>query len=233
MSDVVSRPFFPALAILLTQFDTDLIDFRVDEFKGDFTINALCDVLSKDGCKLETKGQINAVEWLNDMLKSSVLYEKITQCKSPQKPSDSLKSLKDDYEKTKSPANLKRLNRTLLEEFYPQESPKSFGDCVAMIPRVSIVASAREKAKTHAYWKPLLELSDGIVEAFTKEYRVRNRYHVTKNPELPLPPEVGDFLRMLTCIEHGIPPEAFFIMKAEACREASVKIANGQYKHQT
>ena len=98
--------------------------FRVDEFRENMTINGLCFALSRDKYKLHSQSPINTVEWLNETLILSDLYEQITRKKIDKKVSDSLGKCKSRYDETKGGDRLKVLNRALLEEFYRQETPQ-------------------------------------------------------------------------------------------------------------
>lgn len=88
-------------------------DFRVEEFKAGYTVKALCDKLREDGFSLAK------IEDLNELLKRVDLYRTIKQ-KMPKAPSEKLKSLEESYTKETNDDNLKRLNRSALEERYAQ-----------------------------------------------------------------------------------------------------------------
>lgn len=100
-------------------------DFRMDEFKDASAITALCMALSEALNIPNIQSNTNTVEYLNEVLKVTNLYDKITTIKSSQSYTENIKSLKENYEITNSETDLKILNRYLLEEFYPQETPKS------------------------------------------------------------------------------------------------------------
>lgn len=95
-------------------------DFYMDEFKGDYTLGALYDALKKDALPI-TGDSITA---LNQLLKETNLYEQIVKTKTGKDPSKDLKKLEETYTKSKAEYDLKRRNRLLLEEFYPNETPK-------------------------------------------------------------------------------------------------------------
>jgi hypothetical protein len=96
-------------------------DFSVEEFTGNYTIKRLSDALKKK--KLLNKN-CDTIEDLNQLLKRADLYVKIIAAKKPS-PSERLTKLKETYEKIKSSKYLRNLNRIAVEEFYPQETPKS------------------------------------------------------------------------------------------------------------
>lgn len=99
-------------------------DFRVDEFKGVVTIAGLSNALFLDGYRANTQNQRNTIEWLNDMLKVPDLFGRFTRNNSSQPPSDYIDVLKNVYDKTHNEADLKKLNRSLIEEFYPLVTPR-------------------------------------------------------------------------------------------------------------
>lgn len=85
----------------------------MEEFKAGYTVKALCDKLREDGFSLAK------IEDLNELLKRVDLYRTIKQ-KMPKAPSEKLKSLEESYTKETNDDNLKRLNRSALEERYAQ-----------------------------------------------------------------------------------------------------------------
>jgi CHASE2 domain-containing sensor protein/class 3 adenylate cyclase len=126
-----SYSFSLLLAMLYLQTDgilpTPESSFTPDEFKDGLTVSALCDALSRDGHHPNSQSPPDTVEWLNEMLTRNDLYDRVTRSKRSQLPSQRLKSLKAAYDQTGNGADLALLNRVLLEEFYPRETPKSTG----------------------------------------------------------------------------------------------------------
>lgn len=102
----------------------DSFDFYEEEFKDKYTIQGLVDALKKDKV-IDEKMVIDNIEKLNKILENTELYEKILQSKEQQQTTDRLTSLREDYNNSKNKDVLKKLNRTLLETFYPQQTPKS------------------------------------------------------------------------------------------------------------
>lgn len=99
-------------------------DFCVEEFpEGEYTIESLCKALTKDKVVPENEN-INTIEELNKLLKLSDLYNKIKNEKK-QSCSEVLMNHKELYNAENTEDNLKWLNRIALEEYYPQETPKS------------------------------------------------------------------------------------------------------------
>ena len=99
-------------------------DFHSEEFEGAVTISGLSRILFKDGYRPRTKSQIETIDWLNDLLKLPDLYSKIKLDKGSEASSAFIDSLKRSYDKSRSETDLKRLNRSLIEEFYPLASPR-------------------------------------------------------------------------------------------------------------
>lgn len=101
------------------------IKFDADEFKNGLTIERLCLALSNDGFGLRTQSGAFSVTSLNDILKQGDFYVKITTIKCAEPVSERIEFLKKYYDKTMSERDLETLNRNLLEELYPLETPKS------------------------------------------------------------------------------------------------------------
>lgn len=95
-------------------------DFFANEFGGKYSIPALNQALKNDGLTINK----DTIEALNDLLKQPDLYEQIIQRRSNKVPSKSLNDLKQTYDESKAENDLKRLNRSVLEEFFPEETPK-------------------------------------------------------------------------------------------------------------
>lgn len=100
-------------------------DFNVEEFTGKYSLAALCKSLRNDGLSLSG----DTVKGLNNLLKQPDLLNIITT-KKMKGPSESLTKLKELYNESKSAKDLKILNRAALEEFYPQETPKSLTEII-------------------------------------------------------------------------------------------------------
>lgn len=146
--------------------------FHVNEFSDSLKINALCKVLVDHGYSSNTQSQINTIEWLNDVLIRTDLYYVITRGKSCQPPSKRIKSLKIDYEKSNMNADLVKLNRILLEEFYPQETPKSliiavqngYKDIVELLIKAGADPNAHFNNGETALMAAAIKGQEGIVE---------------------------------------------------------------------
>ncbi len=112
-------------------------DFSDDEFQNQKKdIKKLCKAIKNEGYEL---GMINAhentIDWLNELLQLTYLYDKVTAKKSDlpltrhvnklreqteKNRTRTFKNLKDDEQKA-----LKRLNRLMIELAHPQETPNS------------------------------------------------------------------------------------------------------------
>ena len=95
-------------------------DFRVGEFEGDYTIEALCDKLRAD----KFIPAENTIRGLNKLLEQCDLYLDLKNKMTPSSQRK-IKDFEKLYEKERSHDDLKRLNRSALEECYPREIPKS------------------------------------------------------------------------------------------------------------
>jgi hypothetical protein len=99
-------------------------DFGTDEFENGKTIENLCEAINKDGYSL-ANSLANSIDSLNKVLDVQYLYEQVIEKKKSQKPSEALKKLKTSYDKSKLDRALKELNRRILEDYYPNETPQS------------------------------------------------------------------------------------------------------------
>ncbi len=122
-------------------------DFYEDEFKPPLTLTRLCTAINNDQYGVSLNATINTPAWLNELLRGQNFYDMLHTKKHGISFSNTLMDLiheTNDY-KTKSYSDLnnneqntiKRLNRLLLEETYPQETPKSsFSNGVFVNPTV-------------------------------------------------------------------------------------------------
>lgn len=93
-------------------------DFLASEFRDGLRVETLCNRLSTDGYE-KAQRKSRSIKLLNNLLELPDLYQ------IEEKPaSDNLQVLKNKYARTKKTADLKILNRAMLEEFYPNETPK-------------------------------------------------------------------------------------------------------------
>ena len=110
-------------------------DFSVYEFKAPFTIEGLCKAINTDNYNLSLNAQDNTIERLNELLKTPDLYDKLRENKNNISFSVSVTDLvtKTSGYRNKSflglisreQRDIKRLNRFLIEETYPQQTPKN------------------------------------------------------------------------------------------------------------
>lgn len=181
VESIISFPMLLLHVLRIFQFvkDPNLLEFRVDEFKDASAITALCTALSKDLKLPNTQSNINTVEHLNEMLKVTDLYDKITQIKSPQSSIENIKSLKKNYDKTKSENDLKILNRNLLEVFYPQETPKS-QDKIAPVDEKKLLNIFEERFLKQYLTQP--DAEKNVKEYFNLLWNIRIKFdkHIIK-----------------------------------------------------
>jgi uncharacterized protein YjbI with pentapeptide repeats len=109
-------------------------DFYVGEFKGGLTVSALCHVIAQDKYSIVLSSTPNTIDWLNELLKTPKLYEQIDKKKQilslDGKTKNRIQSLYDASIIISMPLMpdadvLKRLNRCLIEAFYPDETPEN------------------------------------------------------------------------------------------------------------
>ena len=129
---------------IITIADNFSPDFRRDEFVGSLTVQALSNALLSDGYHPEgpmwsekTQSTPGTIEWLNDILKTIVLYNKITR-----HGKHSVSSLaqfmilhvhNSKFKETMDENDLKKLNRLLIEDYYHRVTPKSPKKCGPII----------------------------------------------------------------------------------------------------
>ena len=103
-------------------------DFRFESFINGLNAIELCEAIANDGYTLEVSSTPDTIDWLNEVLKSTALHSQIVDNETLDDLSDDshkkLLRLKYKYEKTNDLNDLKLLNRFLLQEFYPQKTPK-------------------------------------------------------------------------------------------------------------
>lgn len=109
-----------------TQFNArfnerDELSFSEWQFSDNCTIDALCNTLRKN--RIAIRG--NTVAELNKLLGQAGLYATIKGFDKNHTSSEYLNELEGAYNKNRTSSNLKKLNRIVLEEFYPIETPKS------------------------------------------------------------------------------------------------------------
>ncbi len=102
----------------------DMPDFHADEFLCRYSIERLCEVIKADNNDLSITAAINTITWLNQILTINKLYDKIISQYPYKLPSERLLSQKKLYDDTQNIDLLKQLNRLLLGEYYPEETPK-------------------------------------------------------------------------------------------------------------
>ncbi len=132
----------------------DSFDFSTEEFKDSFTVEELCNAIEEDGYSLAIVTYGNTIDWLNDLLTITDLYERIFEKKQELSPSNDLhvlaektKGYRSKYflHLTKREQNLiKHLNRLLIEECYLDIVPKSS----KVVKRTSLTRGAGRITRT-------------------------------------------------------------------------------------
>lgn len=122
-------------------------DFCIEEFNLSLPMEDLCKVVSNDNYNISLSAPVNTIGWLNELLCVPNYYNNLILKKPDLSFSGEVKKL---VEKTKdyrsNPDNpfhklnqnkkykIKRLNRLLLEETYPNQTPKSLKNKLKIKP---------------------------------------------------------------------------------------------------
>ncbi|MCS7281485.1 MAG: ATP-binding protein [Desulfobacterota bacterium] len=105
-----------------------LADFSPLEFKSRQEIERLCIEISNLNLPYQLSSQANTIDWLNELLRIPDLWSFVLSkegfAKIPKETKDYIEKLKKSYEESKSERDLVRLNRFVLEEFFPNVVPK-------------------------------------------------------------------------------------------------------------
>lgn len=110
-------------------------EFQIDEFMEKFSINGLCEEIIKKNNKIGNlflDAPKNSTDWLNELLRVSDLYNMLKSDNQKRNSEISVLEKKTEGYRDKSfhalslseQKNIRRLNRLLLEEAYPQYTPK-------------------------------------------------------------------------------------------------------------
>lgn len=180
----------------VNDFLIDHISFSAEEFTGKYSIKQMCDKLRKFDLTILA----DTVENLNMLLIYPGLYEKFLG-KRGNTPSRSLIKLKHVYDKKATIADLKKLNRVALEEFFLKQTPKHFLKiskdstliCILHIVKKTKIDMAAYFEKILGKWyagfnSPKIEEEKGGRKK--KRYNL-SRYHWQDNPKVEL--GKGDF----------------------------------------
>lgn len=122
------------LTVVVLAYNLRTSDFSVNEFKPPLTIDKLCKAIVDDNYNISIQAPINTINWLNELLKVpnfyDILHVKKTNINFPQNITNLADKTKDYRNKNFSDLSkdkrnkIKRLNRFLLEETYPQATSK-------------------------------------------------------------------------------------------------------------
>ena len=112
------------------------INFSKSQFRFQLTIDDLCEEISKDVVNIPSlKARNNNIDWLNELLKVPDFYDILCKTKPRNSYSEKVMKLENktrkyrkknfSYLSEERQFNIKKLNRLLLEETYPQATPKN------------------------------------------------------------------------------------------------------------
>ncbi len=124
--------------------------FYLGEFTEDYTVEKLCRSLIGDGYKSSSQSTPHTLQWLNDILLDKSFYSHVKNAKSHQLRSKRAEDIKRKYAATNDEADLKRLNRVLIEEFYSRETPKMPKKAVGLTERQALELRDQIEITLHA-----------------------------------------------------------------------------------
>ena len=124
---------FEQLLYTTVRIEAKDLDFSMDEFKPPLIIEKLCGVINNDKYNIPLSTTNNTIECLNELLKVPSFYDILCKKsknsfskdimelanKTKEYRNKSFSKLSEDEKNT-----IKKLNRLLLEETYPHETPK-------------------------------------------------------------------------------------------------------------
>lgn len=96
-------------------------EFVEEEFAGKFLVEKLCNKLAKDGFMIN----LNTVEDINRLLRNPDFFIKVIDKYINQSPSSKVKELIKLYRSNQKEEILMRLNRVVMEEYFPDVTPKN------------------------------------------------------------------------------------------------------------
>ena len=113
--------------------DKILVGFSKEEFMLPFTVSSLCEAIKDDKYGLSQKSPNESIEWLNSILEISNFFDIVSKKKNfkdnhrvldfVKKTNESRKKIYRDLN-DKEKVTIKKLNRIIIEEAYPHETPK-------------------------------------------------------------------------------------------------------------
>jgi hypothetical protein len=105
------------------------LDFSLDDFDSKLTAQNLRKVITADIGDVLPSSPPEAIDWLNRLVRIPELYEKIIAKRDIKKlnseANKQIEAFKRFYDESKTEKDLIKENRILLENFYPNETPKS------------------------------------------------------------------------------------------------------------
>jgi hypothetical protein len=105
-------------------------EFMPDEFKDGLAIDRLCKTIMSDQYAIVLTSATNTIDWLNELVRSPELYNQFTSKKDIGKLDSETRArineLKKLYDNSRNVKDLAKLNRYIIETFYPNETPKRF-----------------------------------------------------------------------------------------------------------
>jgi hypothetical protein len=106
-------------------------DFSSREFNKELTVKKLCKAITTDKLGIKLKSEKNTIKWLNELLRSPDLLDKLLKKKGYDHFEEEelprirkrINKHKKEYETSQDNLYLRKLNRYLIQEFYPHETP--------------------------------------------------------------------------------------------------------------
>lgn len=131
INDIDTKETDEMLKRIIENCSSDFFKYSFNELQ---TIEGLCEAIVNDNINLPFK-ETNNIDVLNELIQDTKLYDRLYQKKKVETYSNDvmllLKKTKKYFKKDYSDLNdkekkeIKRLNRLILEEIYPRETPKS------------------------------------------------------------------------------------------------------------
>jgi hypothetical protein len=195
------RNYYDQSATQVLEGSIASIEFTKEEFKGDLSVEKLCQAIKTDGYSLSLNAPENSLEWLNNVLRVPNLLSKILEKKevlmyTPEtKKFDRLtmkyQSSRFEVLSEEEQNNIRRLNRLILESLYEKECPK--GKYIITV-RVKSVCNDEEKKDYLEYRKknnlPLTGFEDlkysifeFDIECVKKIYRAQGQFDYNSKDE--------------------------------------------------
>lgn len=160
-------------------------NFSVGEFEDQGKdVKKLCESIEKDGYKFDTiDASKNSIEWLNEILQTTDLYDQIISQKSELDLTDEINNLKgevEEYNKAFTKAHkgeqeaIKRLNRLTIKSAYRRETPENPGEIEICKPwycaTLPVIDTKDETIRLRNAGKLTLKIDESLEDFIKKDF---------------------------------------------------------------